>query len=528
MAESTASTHPRTARRRRPMWLATAASAALIISACAAEPDQTDPRAAGAPDGLEEFYTQDLSWEECDAENLPNGTSATADEQMQCTTVTVPVSYEDPTGESIELAVVASGDADDPSLLTNPGGPGQSGVDFVANGAQTLATPSVRDHFRIIGFDPRGVHRSEGVVCLTDEEFDEAREDPGSSADLAEEAGDQEQRDHDLQQHQEVMDQCQEETGELLGQIDTLSAARDMDILRAAFHEEDLHYVGFSYGTKLGLAYAEEFPDRVGRFVLDAVMDVSLPMEDITREQAGGFENALTDFAQWCADQGCAAGDTADDVVDTVATLFAEVAENPVETADGRTVTVGILVNGFITPMYDASGWPHLSEALTMALDDGDYSAFQYFADLQAGRGQDGSYEWISNYAHSTIHCLDYPMNPEMGWDGFAEELEETSPTFGPYFAGDDLFCDVLPFEASFEPWEPDPALPPMLLIGTTGDPATPVSWAESMHEALPNSSLIVYEGEGHGAYRPGISCVTEPADAFLITGELEAGRTEC
>lgn len=528
MAENTSTTHLRPARRRRPMWWATLASAALILSGCASEPEEADPWAAQAPQGLEEFYTQELSWQTCDDESLPSGSAATDVDEVQCTTARVPVSYQDPSGDTMELAIVASGDTDDPALLTNPGGPGQSGVDFVAHGVQTLATPAVRDQFRIIGFDPRGVHRSEGVVCLSDEEFDEAREDPGSSADLAEDAGEEEQREQSLQQHQEVIDQCEEETGDLLGQIDTLSAARDMDILRATFKEDELHYVGFSYGTKLGLAYAEEFPDHVGRFVLDAVMDVSLPMEDITREQAGGFEDALTDFAQWCADQGCTAGDTGDDVVEAVAAMFADVAENPVETANGRTVTAGVLVSGFITPMYEASAWPHLSEALSMALDDGDFSAFQYFADLQAGRNQDGSYEWISHYAHSTIHCLDYPIDTEVDWEDFADELAQASPTFGPYFAGDDLFCEALPFESRFEPWEPDPELPPMILIGTSGDPATPVGWAENMHEALPNSSLIIYEGAGHGAYRPGISCVTDPADDFLTTGDLEAGRTEC
>lgn len=492
------------------------ASAALLISACSSEPGST-----GHSDPLSDLYEQQVTWEDCE--------DIRSSYELSCGTVTVPVDYEDPAGETIEIALIADDEgADDrPHLLTNPGGPGQAGVDLIASGLSSLASAELRDEYRIVGFDPRGVHRSEGIVCLSDEEFDQ--EQQRAAADSDEALDSDEEFAAAQQRNEEVAEKCSHRTGDLLEHVDTVSVAKDLDLMRAALGEESLHFVGFSYGTKMGLTYAERFPENVGRFVLDGVLDVSLSSEELTLAQARGFEDALEGFSQWCASTDCPASDDEEEIVTMVQDLFADVQENPRTAADGRTITVSTLITGFITPMYSPEGWPLLGSALSAATERDDFSDFQHFADIQSGRNADGSYEWISTYAHNTIMCLDYPtVSSQEEMDEQSETLINDSPTFGPYFGYDALFCEALEHEASGEPWEPSPDLPGMLLIGTSGDPATPVSWAENVHEMLPDSALLVDDGEGHGAYRPDNTCVAELADEFLLTGELFEGRRDC
>ncbi|WP_258933467.1 alpha/beta hydrolase [Nesterenkonia pannonica] len=450
---------------------------------------------------------------------------------MQCTDITVPVDYEDPEGDTLEIALIAdSVSPDDDFVLTNPGGPGESGVDMVGEQLNGIVSAEVREELNIVGFDPRGVHRSDGVECMTDEEMDAYRE---------EEADPETNPDEEFAQAQEQAEelgaQCAERTGELLGHVDTFSAARDMDIIRGALGQDELHYMGFSYGTKLGMAYAELFPELVGRFALDAMMDVTNGAHDLTVAQAVGFEEALRGFAEWCAAEAeCTVAETPDEVVETVRQLFAQVDEQPVTVEPaGRTLNVSMLVSGFITPMYSPEGWEFLAEALTLALEEGDYYGFMFWADQQAGRAPSGEYEWMSSWAFRSVMCLDYSMaSDQESIEAEFEELTERAPTFGPYLGHSGVLCAEWPHEPVSDGWEPgsiaDQELPPMLMVGTTGDPATPVQWAESMHDAVPSSSLIVYEGEGHVAYRPGNDCVTDLVDAWLVDGELEEGRFTC
>ncbi|WP_147108120.1 alpha/beta hydrolase [Nesterenkonia populi] len=520
--------------RPRPSvrWAASALLLALGLSACAGpgddEPEDGPAGTQEAPgaaeeageddERLSEFYDQELTWEDC-------GTG------MQCTDVAVPVDYEDPEDGSLELAVVA--DSTDPELdyvLTNPGGPGESGVDMVTEQLSGTVSEEVRDQLNVVGFDPRGVHRSEGVECMTDEEMDEYREledDPELDADTA--------FGESQEQAAEIGEQCAERTGDLLAHVDTFSAARDMDIIRGALDQNELHYMGFSYGTKLGMAYAELFPEQVGRFALDAMMDVTNGAHELTVAQGVGFEDALEGFAEWCVeDEQCPIAGTPEDVVETVQQMFADVDEEPVTVEpEGRTVNASMLVSGFIAPMYSPEGWPHLAEGLQLALEEDDYYAFMFWADQQAGRTPAGEYDWMSSWAFRSVMCLDYEMASEQEEiEAELEELTEQAPTFGPYLGHSGVLCSEWPHEPVSDGWEPGSIagreLPEMLMVGTTGDPATPVQWAEQMHEAVPASSLITYEGEGHVAYRPGNECVTDIVDAWLVEGELDNGRHSC
>lgn len=539
--------------RRRPLRhtvLATGALGALLLAGCAAEdPDQTTDPDDGqgqeqeqdgqqsdsqeseeeSPQGGESgrdlaedsdfaaFYDQDPDWESCE-------------DDMLCAAVEVPLDYEDPEGQSIEIQMIRSNTARDdaPHVLTNPGGPGSSGYDTVARDLQFFYTPELLDEVEVVGFDPRGVHRSAPVECLTDEEMDESRE---WVADAGEELDDEAAIEQAREDARWLGEQCLENTGEVLGQVDTASAARDMDIIRAALGEEQLHYLGFSYGTHLGIRYAEAHPESVGRFVLDGMMDTSISDHELTLAQARGFEEALQGYAEWCVEQeDCPVDGEPEDVVTAVADLFDSVSEEPEVAPDGRMIPVTVLVSGFIQPMYSPSGWPMLNEALTAALDDGDFFAFQQWADLAAGRESDGSYDWKSPLAFQAIMCLDYPVSEDD--ESIEDEYDQTveaSPTFGPYLGHLGVTCAEWPFDPVNEPSEPQiDGSEDMLFIGTTGDPATPVDWAENMHEMVEASSLMIFDGEGHLAYRPGNSCVTDVVDDFLITGELFEGREDC
>ena len=227
---------------------------------------QADPSiAAAAPAELRSFYSQQLDWKPCEG-------------SFECAKVKVPLDYSKPDGDRIELAVIKLATKGDKkgTLLVNPGGPGGSGYDFVRDAANTNISEKVRSAYDIVGFDPRGVKRSAPVTCLTDKERDASRAktyaldtDAGLNAALAD--------------NKAIAAKCAEKTGPVLGHIDTVSAAKDLDILRGVVNDAKLNYLGYSYGTLLGATYASLFPDNVGRLVLDGALDPSLSYEELTR-----------------------------------------------------------------------------------------------------------------------------------------------------------------------------------------------------------------------------------------------------
>ncbi|RJN31992.1 alpha/beta hydrolase [Nesterenkonia natronophila] len=463
----------------------------------------TDPLA-----GLDEFYEQEVQWSDCA-------------EEMHCGSVEVPRDYADPAGERITIEFVSDTLDDQPFVVMNPGGPGSSGYEMVADQANLVFSSRLREESNIIGFDPRGVARSEPLECMDDSEYEEWNQETG-------EAGFETDVDLSSAELAEVVAQCQERSGDIIEHIDTISSARDMDILRAAIGEEQLHYFGMSYGTKLGLAYAEMFPDQVGRWVLDGVMDVSVSLAGIAGDQAVGFERELWRFAEWCAGrEECPISGDAQEVFDGISELTDEIREEPVTATDGRQVTANTIFGGLSTTMYIPGGREVLLEALQLWVDEANPEYFQQISDIADGRNADGTYDWISSWSFRAIMCSDYPPEGE-GLNG-PGLLEGEDVTYTEQFlSANTEFCDALPGERAGEPWEPSEELPQMLLIGGTQDPATPVEWAENTHRMLPNSSLLIYDGDGHISYGLGNTCVNNIADDYLIDGELFDGRQDC
>lgn len=463
----------------------------------------------------ETFYNQQLEWARCEG----------AQSEIQCATVKVPMDWTDPgNGRTIDLRIArrqaSSSGQRLGSIVYDPGGPGGSGADFVVS--DPVITEGLARHYDLVGIDPRGVGGSQPIDCLTDSQLDtwtatsyRTATDEGFAA--ASEAS------------RSYAQGCRDKTGELLGHVDTWSAARDMDVIRAALGEERLHYLGASYGTLLGATYAGFYPERVGRFVLDGAMDPRNSGDQVTLVQARSFENALRAYVEAClrgVTGDCPLSGTTDEGIAQVRGLIDRLEENPLK-AGNRELTAMLGVTGIIFPLYDDQAWFILSQALAQALA-GDPTTMMYLADTYNDRQDDGSYASNSMEAFTVISCSDYPTSDRAAMDAEARELVEASPTFGPWMGYGDITCGELgvservPGEITAE------GADPILVVGTTGDPATPYAWAEALAGQLSSGHLLTFRGEGHTAYNRASSCIDDAIDTYFISGEMPETGTVC
>ena len=463
---------------------------------------------------LEEFYTQQLEWEPCR-------------DGFQCSTLTVPVDYRDPGGETFELAVLKD-NADNPdarvgSLVVNPGGPGAPGTSYAES--STFAFRDVlRERFDIVGFDPRGTGESGPVDCLSDEELDAflaADPDPDDEAEAA-------AFEADLADFHRG---CVENSGKLVGHVTTIEAARDMDVLRAALGEATLTYFGASYGTKLGATYADLFPDKVGRLVLDGAVDLAIDSRQLSLEQAGGFETALRAYVENCVEStdSCFLGDSVEEGLDRIRAFIDDVEDEPLSTDLGRDLQVGNAFYGIVAPLYNRDYWSILSQALQTAFD-GDATLLLRLSDLYASRDDDGSYTDNSAEAIYAINCLDdpYSIAPE-DVEAQIAEFEEASPTFGRVFAWGLVGCRGIQVESSEKPRTiRAEGAAPIVVVGTTRDPATPYEWAVSLADQLESGVLVSRDGDGHTAYNSGNDCVDEALESYLVDGTVPEDGLSC
>ncbi|MGG5174602.1 alpha/beta fold hydrolase [Pseudarthrobacter sp. J1763] len=471
---------------------------------------------AGSAPELKKFYTQSVAWEPCKEKDEAG---------MSCAKIMVPLDYAKPDGATIDIQAIkipATGKKIG-SLLTNPGGPGGSGIEFVRDAGMTNFSAKVRASYDIVGFDPRGVRSSAPVTCLTDKERDEYRAIDyklDTDAGLAKSQAD----------NKKIIAECQKKTGEILGHVDTVSAAKDLDVLRATSNDAKLNYVGYSYGTFLGSTYAQLFPDKVGRVVLDGALDPALSNEELTLGQAKAFEAALKTYVTSCL-QGsdCPLSGTPDEGMQQIRDLIASFVASPQKNTDGRVVTASSFVSGLILPLYNDANWPMLTSALSLAIS-GDPSAMMYLADLGADRSADGSYTSNSTFAFNAINCLDYPMVSDVAtMRQDAEVLKQASPTFGEFFAYGGSNCVGWPYKPLRTP---APASytgeNTVVVIGTTGDPATPYAWAGALRKEMGNASLLTWKGEGHTAYGRSNECVRNAVDGYLVDGKTPKDGTTC
>ncbi|QXE35446.1 alpha/beta hydrolase [Streptomyces sp. GMY02] len=509
----------------RRLFRATAtalAAAGLLIFGCTPAPGSAAPesRASGssAPDSaaLKKFYDQKLKWRSCGAPGF------------QCATMKAPLDYAKPDGTEIELAVSRK-KATGPgkrlgSLLVNPGGPGGSAIGYLQGYAGIGYPAPVRAQYDVAAIDPRGVARSEPIECLTGPEMD-------AYTQVDQTPDDQTESGLLAASFKKFAQGCEKRSPGILPHVSTVEAARDMDIFRAVLGDKKLSYVGASYGTFLGATYAELFPQRTGRLVLDGAMDPSLPARDLNRDQTAGFETAFQSFAQDCIQQpDCPLGNTtAAEVSARMKAFFLTLDAKPVPTGESRPLGESLATTGVIAAMYDESAWPQLREALASAMD-GDGSALLALADSYYERESDGSYANLM-YANSAVNCLDLPAaftSPEEVTQALPA-FEQASPVFGKGLAWASLNCAYWPTKATGTPHRIEAkGAAPIVVVGTTRDPATPYKWAQSLATQLSSGTLLTYDGDGHTAYGRGSDCIDTAINTYLLEGTPPPPAKKC
>lgn len=450
---------------------------------------------------------EQLTWEPCGV-------------AQECAWLTVPLDHANPDLATIDLRVVRikarSAEAIG-SLVVNPGGPGGSGADFVRSLALSLPS-DIRQAFDIVGFDPRGVGQSQPIQCLPDRELARYLRTDSTPRTLSEQ--------RTLMRRAAAFGPgCLRDQPELARNMQTWQTVADIELLRSALGEDQLNFLGFSYGTELGGRYAQAYPDRVGRFVLDGAVDPTLDVMQISKAQATGFQRAITRFASDCASRPtCGLGSNRQAVLNSINRLLDTLDHTPIPTKQAKPLVQSQALTGIITALYSPSAWSTLRRALVDARK-GDGTRLQILAEI--GNDQIGPEKFGSNLFSAFIAttCLDSPAAP--GRAGLARAARAWSANTAVPELSRLLAWSNAPCSRWFQPGPTPAALSsttsaPILIIGTRFDPATPYEWSVRMRSALPTSALVTYEGDGHTAFASGIRCVDAAVTRYLLNGTAE------
>lgn len=517
------------------------AAVALLLAGCttggsgdgeADEPGGKSPRGdAPAPGGKK------LAWKACPAptakqyqlrqkpQDLPDGTT------WECAGLRVPLDHGEPRGEQIDLAVVRaqatkkgrSQGKHKGSLVFNFGGPGGSGVAMLPLTAPK-SYEKLREGYDLVSFDPRGVGESAGVTCRTDKQTD---------ADLASDSTPDTPAEEKalLGLQKESVAACEKRSGTLLPHLTTENTARDMDLLRAALGEERLHYFGISYGAQLGGVYAHLFPKRVGRTVLDAPADPTLGPRESGLKQTAGFQHALDNYLKHCARKlpRCPTGKDPEKGSARLNALLKKIDKKPLATASGRKLTESLALTGIGAALYSQETWAPLSTAIEGA-DKGQGDTLLALADAYTGRGRDGRYT-NTQESGTAINCADSrtrysPADAKK----HAADFRAASPVFGPSQVWGLAMCDGWPVRGRSDKAEVSTESDaPIVVLGNTGDPATPYAGARRMTAAIGGGArLLTYKGEGHSSYDSGDTCVRGAVDGYLLDGTAPEDGAVC
>ncbi len=495
---------------RRPLSLAAAALSAVFLAGCSGAPAATPVMASvmpSPPSGLESFYSQPATWRNCG--------------NADCMLVTVPLDYSNPTGATIELNVsrVSAGEGDLGSLFVNPGGPGGSAFDY-AKFAEAVVSPEVLKHYDLIGVDPRGVASSSPIECLTDEQKDDLAT-IDSTPDTSQEVDDLVSASTTLREG------CAASESPLYGRMGTADAARDLDIVRSVVGDPAFNYLGKSYGTYLGAVYAELFPMNVGRMVLDGVLPASTDLVETTRVQAVALEGELRNFAQYCSESDqCPWQGSADDIVTQMQQWFTSLDATPLIATDGRELTQALAQSAVVSYLYFPPGdYEALIPALDSAVTKSQPDELLALRDQRAERDAKGHYTSNALESFYAVTCIDRPFvgTPDDA-AALGREWTTEAPTFGPALAWGLLGCMGWPMAEGMSAPITDVSAAgaaPILVVGTTYDPATPYSWAEQVAGELENAGLLTWDAHQHTAYSRGSACIDEQVDTYLLSGKL-------
>ncbi|MGW3629017.1 alpha/beta hydrolase [Streptomyces sp. NPDC005122] len=485
----------------------------------------------GTEDG--DLTAQELSWKDCPAPSESEGGGSAPSPlpggaQWQCATMKAPLDWSAPKGDTIGIALIRARASGDPgerigSLVFNFGGPGGSGVTTLPAFGGDYA--KLRTRYDLVSFDPRGVGRSDGVKCEDDSQLDAYFQQDAIPDDDA-------QRKSLLDNTKAFNAACEKNSGQTIPHVRTTDAARDMDLIRQVLGDDKLHYFGISYGTELGGVYAHLFPKNVGRAVFDGVVDPTQDPEQGALGQAKGFQLALDNFAEDCTSKAdpCPIGDTPQDVKDRIAKLLTSLESKPIPGVFPRELTQTAATNGIAQALYSKDFWEYLTEGLDQAYS-GDGKELMVLSDSMNGRSEDGQYSNLTA-ANVSINCADEkPRYTVADVEARLPEFRAASPLFGDYLAWGMLSCtDWAVPGAADHPDVSAAGAAPILVVGNTGDPATPYEGAKKMVEALGKGVGVelTYKGQGHGAYDSGNKCVHNAVDGYLLDGTVPPAGTVC
>jgi len=449
--------------------------------------------------GVRRYLGQSVEWSGCD--------------KLECANVRVPLDWSTPDGQAITLKLGKLAATKTPrlgSLFVNPGGPGGSGVGLVGNFPRAGL-----EQYDIVGWDPRGSGGSTPVVCQDDRAMDEYYATDYSPDDAVEDRT-------WMQANRAFGRSCLARSGALLQHISTLDTVKDLDFLRQLLGDDKLNFFGYSYGTELGAVYAHTYPKNVGKMALDGAVNIT---DDDTVTQAIGFDRSLGAFAEWCADKAsCTLGDTKDEVLRSVVDLLDDLDAQPIPVGD-RMLTQSLGANGlFALLYYDESVYDYLASSLITARK-GDGGELLAAADSYNQRNKDGSYNaFFASFL--AISCTEEGGGVTEA-RRVAAKAAQDAPTVGKYF-GVDYVCPQWPVA-------PAPDLPrltakgaaPIVVIGTTGDPATPYEYAQAMAKQLDSGVLVTLRGEGHGAYGDN-TCINQVVTSYFSNDDVPGEGTTC
>lgn len=467
-----------------------------------ADPGVTVPGLVGGlpGDGLSGYRSQQLDWSACGS--------------LECATVLAPLDYADPASRAVTLSLARKPATKTPrlgTLFVNPGGPGGSGKDLVGS-----FDSGGLEQYDIVGWDPRGTGDSTPVKC-----YDSAHTDALSGIDSSPDTD--AERTALIQATYEFDKSCWENSGVLLEHISTIEVARDLDLLRQLVGDRELHYLGYSYGTQIGATYAELFSQNAGRLVLDAAVNIT-DSDDVI--QAMGFDLALGNFATWCAEQACGLGASKQAVLDSITGLFDQLDGAPVR-AGTRIVTQSLAVTGVAMMLYGGTdAWPTLA-AMVEAAQKGNGRGLLAAADALNSRDDKGHYGSLF-YSLPAINCLDSDEDKGvLDADAVWQEDQKKAPIFGKYF-GPQYTCALWPVRPALHLQIRGDGAKPIVVIGGTGDNATPYQQAVDMAKQLDSGVLVTYQGEGHGSYGGKSACVDNIVVDYLVKGTVPKDGVRC
>jgi pimeloyl-ACP methyl ester carboxylesterase len=483
--------------------LAAVVATALLASLCVACVDTASVR-------IRYERTGTIDWSPCG--------------NVECGKLQVPLDHAHPHGRRITLSLARLPAARKRIgvLLTNPGGPGGSGVELVHDAASQFPQ-DIRNAFDIVSWDPRGLGPDQPIRCVDDlDAFYAVDRNPQNAGAVAE----------NVAASRDFVDACEQHSKDLLPYLATTQTVGDLDAIRAALGEQQISYLGFSYGTLIGALYAQKYPTHLRAIVLDGVVDPARSYAESTVDQANSFDASLDAFFDHCRnDTSCAfarGGDPAAAYHDLVGLVRGEPVPGKVD-GEARMLGPGELDIGVASALYlGVDGYDTLAAALAQTAS-GNSTKMLELSDAYTGRQTGGAYSNETAVFYATS-CLDAPSPRTVaGVQRLADAAARTAPHFGATTVWLGLPCTFWPVPAHGDVGPVHaPDAPPVLVVGALHDPATPYSWALSVSAAMRTARLLTVDGTSHTSYARGNGCVDDTVDRYLVDLTLPDRGARC